>query len=196
MANTSIQIKRSLTTDTPPSLNIGEPAYSYNSNTLFIGSRTSDGVIPIGGWDTYIRGISSYERLNAAYSHSNSAFIRANNALNANVGGFISGDVTIAGNLSIIGGQLAANVPIVLIGDNIISLNTAVSPSGEPVLNAGIEIDRGAQPNVYLLWNETDNKWTFTNDGTNYDDLGGSSASSYANSAFIKANASFDHAKR
>ena len=47
MANTSLKIKTSLTTDVPPSLNIGEPAYSYNSNTLFIGTVTDDGAIPI-----------------------------------------------------------------------------------------------------------------------------------------------------
>ena len=163
MANTPIQIKRSLTTDTPPSLNIGEPAYSYNSNTLFIGSRSSDGAIPIGGWDSYIRGITSYYHANASFVHANSAFIRANNALNANVGGLITGDVTIQGNLSIIGGSIGANVPVVLIGDNIITLNTSISQSGQPTMNAGIEIDRGAQPNVYLLWNETIDRWQFTN---------------------------------
>ena len=191
MANTPIQIKRSLTSNTPVALNIGEPAYSYSSNTLFIGSPAETGAIPIGGWDNYIRGISSYEKLNTAYDHANSSYIRANSALNANVGGLITGDVTIQGNLSIVGGSIGANVPIVLIGDNIITLNAAISQSGTPTMNAGIEIDRGAQPNVYLLWNETADKWQFTNDGTNYDDLGGSATASYANSGFVKANAAF-----
>jgi len=194
MANTPIQIKRSLTSNTPATLNIGEPAYSYSSNTLFIGSPAETGAIPIGGYDSYIRGISAYDKLNTAHNHANSAYVRANNALNANVGGLITGDVVIQGNLSIVGGSIGANVPVVLIGDNIISLNTAISPSGEPTMNAGIEIDRGAQPNVYLLWNETDNKWQFTNDGVTYDDFGGSAASSYANSAFVKANSAFLHA--
>ena len=194
MANTPIQIKRSLTSNVPDTLNIGEPAYSYSSNTLFIGNPTEDGYIPIGGWDDYIRGISTYQKLNTAYDHANSSFIRANNALNANAGGLITGDVTIQGNLSIIGGSIGANVPMVLIGDNIITLNTSISQSGTPTMNAGIEIDRGILPNVYLLWNETIDRWQFTNDGINYDDLGGSATASYANSAFIKANASFDHA--
>ena len=49
MANTLIQLKHSLVTDIPPSLNVAEPAYSYTSNVLFIG--TSDGLstINIGG---------------------------------------------------------------------------------------------------------------------------------------------------
>ena len=150
MANTPLKIKTSLTTDVPPSLNIGEPAYSYNSNTLFIGTVTDDGAIPIGGWDSYIRGISSYLTANLAFD-------RANNTVNANTGGTITGDVTIQGNLSIIGGSIGANVPMVLIGDNIITLNTAISQTGQPTMNAGIEIDRGAQANVYLILFE-DNK--------------------------------------
>jgi hypothetical protein len=50
MANTVIQLKFSTATNKPPLLNIGEPAYSYTSNTLFIG--TSDGLstLNIGGY--------------------------------------------------------------------------------------------------------------------------------------------------
>jgi hypothetical protein len=192
MANTPIQIKRSLVSSAPVKLNIGEPAYSYSSNTLFIGSPDDNGSIIIGGYDSYLRGISSYTHANLGFNHANAALIRANNTINANTGGTITGDLTIQGNLNIIGGSIGANVPMVLIGDNIISLNTAISQSGQPTMNAGIEIDRGAQPNVYLLWNETVQRWQFSNDGSTYDDLGGSAASSYANSAFIKANSAYE----
>jgi hypothetical protein len=48
MANTRIQIKRSLVTNTPTSLSPGELAYSYASNTLFIGT-TGGGPIAIAG---------------------------------------------------------------------------------------------------------------------------------------------------
>ena len=48
MANTRIQIKRSLVTNTPMSLSPGELAYSYASNTLFIGT-TGGGPIAIAG---------------------------------------------------------------------------------------------------------------------------------------------------
>ena len=48
MANTTIQLKYSDITNTPPSLNTGEPAYSNTTNKLFIGQ--SDGsVVAIGG---------------------------------------------------------------------------------------------------------------------------------------------------
>ena len=41
-SNTIIQIKRSQTTATPPSLSNGELAYSYSSNKLFIGQTNSN----------------------------------------------------------------------------------------------------------------------------------------------------------
>ena len=49
MANTALRIKRSLTTGVPGSLQSGELAYSYQSNTMFIGSPAGTGVINIGG---------------------------------------------------------------------------------------------------------------------------------------------------
>jgi hypothetical protein len=75
MSNTLIQIKRSTATATPPngSLAAGEQAYSYSSNTLFIGTPDGTGVIAVGG-KYYIDTISS------AYAHANAAFAAANNA--------------------------------------------------------------------------------------------------------------------
>lgn len=49
MANTTIQLKYSTVTNKPASLNVAEPAYSYTSNTLFIGTPDSLGTINIGG---------------------------------------------------------------------------------------------------------------------------------------------------
>lgn len=49
MANTNILIKRSGTTRTPVSLGAGEFAYSYASDTLFLGNAAGNGVINVGG---------------------------------------------------------------------------------------------------------------------------------------------------
>lgn len=49
MANTALRIKRSLTTGVPGSLLAGELAYSYQSNTIFIGSPDGTGVVNVGG---------------------------------------------------------------------------------------------------------------------------------------------------
>ena len=43
MANTVIQIRRSQTTATPPSLANGEIAYSFSSNKLFVGQTDTSG---------------------------------------------------------------------------------------------------------------------------------------------------------
>jgi hypothetical protein len=48
MANTTIQILRSYANTAPDTLADGELAYSFKSNTLFIGNTTNH-VIPIGG---------------------------------------------------------------------------------------------------------------------------------------------------
>ena len=49
ISNTSILIKRSSTTSAPSSLKAGELAYSYQSNTTFIGTADGTGVVKIGG---------------------------------------------------------------------------------------------------------------------------------------------------
>jgi hypothetical protein len=76
MANTVIQLKFSTLTATPTSLNVAEPAYSYASNTLFIGSPDGTGSIAIGG-KFYI------DKFEKAYNHANAAFDLANTVANA-----------------------------------------------------------------------------------------------------------------
>jgi len=53
MANTTIQIKRSLNNDIPGSLEFGELAYSFSSEKLFVGNQ-SQAAIVIGG-NTYVQ---------------------------------------------------------------------------------------------------------------------------------------------
>ena len=48
MSNTTIQILRSYINDRPNSLHDGEMAYSFTSNTLYIGDNAND-IIAIGG---------------------------------------------------------------------------------------------------------------------------------------------------
>ena len=87
MANTTIQLKFSNTTAVPTSLNVAEPAYSYSSNTLFIGSPAGTGSIAIGGkfyldqqQTIYTLGNSAFDAANSAGSYANSAFAAANTA--------------------------------------------------------------------------------------------------------------------
>ena len=77
-------------------------------------------------------------------------------------------DLSVTGNLTVTGETTYANTTTVNLGDNIITLNADIPQGSAPSENAGIEIDRGSSANVSLLWNETSDKWTFTNDGTTY----------------------------
>lgn len=79
MSNTVIQIKRSATTPTPAggTLSPAELAYSYSSNTLFIGTNDGLGTIAIGGK-------SIYDLVNLAFNTANSAYGVANSSTVAN----------------------------------------------------------------------------------------------------------------
>jgi hypothetical protein len=335
MANTTIQIKFSEVTAVPPSLNVAEPAYSYTSNTLFIGTPDSTGAIAIGGKSYVDLTTSAFAKANsanvlaqAAYDAANAAgsgatitaafakanaanilaqagfdkantanvtadaaFAKANSAnvlaqqaydnsntklslsggtitgpisglgnskldfttygsntayltttnddstalfmgagsaeLYANTSvtirantkgtsqnwtfgedgsltlpasGIISGlkDLNVTGNLTVVGQTVYANTQTVLIKDNIITLNAAISQSGTPIANAGIEIDRGSSANASLIWDETNDKWVFSSDGTTYYGIADAgrldSAFTQANSANVLAQAAFDAA--
>ena len=78
-------------------------------------------------------------------------------------------NIIIAGNLIVQGDQTTLNTTELAVEDNIITLNSNVTAA--PSLNAGIEIERGTSANVYVRWNETTDRWEFTNNGTNYYNL-------------------------
>ena len=128
---------------------------------------------------------------NSAASYANSAFTRANNSIDANNGGTITGDLNISGNLTVTGYTTYTNTTTLLVSDNIITVNSAINQSAQPAVNAGIEVDRGAQPNSSFLWIETSGKWA-ANNGNASIFVASDSAESYANAAFIRANNSLN----
>lgn len=85
-----------------------------------------------------------------------------------------TGDMTVGGNLTVNGTTTTINTDTLAVEDNIVVLNSNVT--GAPTTNAGIEVERGTSTNVQIRWNETTDKWQFTNDGTNYTDLGAGGA--------------------
>lgn len=78
----------------------------------------------------------------------------------------ITGSLTVGGSLTISGSATYVNTEIVTINDNIVLLNS--NETNTPSQNAGVEVERGTSANVSFLWNETNDQWTLTNDGTNY----------------------------
>jgi hypothetical protein len=91
----------------------------------------------------------------------------------------VNNDLVVTGDLTVNGTTTTLNTVDLNIEDNIIVLNYGVS--GSPTLDAGVQVERGTSPNVEIRWNETDDKWEFTNDGTNYRVID-------AGSAFVTTN--------
>jgi 6-phosphogluconolactonase (cycloisomerase 2 family) len=86
-----------------------------------------------------------------------------------NIGSSTSGatnTVNIFGDLTVTGTTTYVNTTTLNVGDNIITLNA--DETGTPSQNAGIEIERGTSTNTALIWNETTDRWQFTNDGSTY----------------------------
>ena len=78
----------------------------------------------------------------------------------------ITNNLTVGGNLNVTGTINSVNTTTVNIVDNKINLNTDFT--GTPTADAGIRVERGDGADVEILWNETNDNWTLTNDGTNY----------------------------
>ena len=132
MANTNILIKRSLTTGRPTSLAAGEFAYSYSSNTLYIGSPTGNGVVNVGG--------QYYTSTLDAATAANTASTLVKRDINGAFAGRLTGiadkaDIlTNARNFSISGTDITASAQS-FDGSAAITLNAALN--AVPGLSAG-----------------------------------------------------------
>ena len=79
----------------------------------------------------------------------------------------ITNDLVVGGNLTVSGTVTTINTEQILLADNIITLNS--NAVGTATENAGIEVDRGDDPNRSLRWNETTDRWEIqANDGVFY----------------------------
>ena len=78
----------------------------------------------------------------------------------------ITNNLTVGGNLNVAGTINSVNTTQVNIVDNKINLNTDFT--GTPTADAGIRVERGTGADVEILWNETSDNFTLTNNGTNY----------------------------
>ncbi|KJZ17433.1 hypothetical protein TW86_04055 [Halomonas sp. S2151] len=125
-----IQIKRSHTTNAPANLGDGELAMSHLSRILYVGDGSS--VRAIGG---------------------EGAFIRKG-------GDTITGDLVIQGNLVVKGAQSTVESNTVAIGDAVIELNQDIAADATPSENAGFAIKRGAEADVFWIWDEANDVFT------------------------------------
>jgi len=141
MANTNILIKRSSSTGRPSSLAAGELAYSYQSNTLFLGTAAGNGAINVGGI-YYTQAID-----NATAAATPSTIVRRDatgnasfNFITANIIGTIQGTANAANQLqtsrdfSISGGDITASA-VGFNGTGNVTLNASLNAI--PGLSAG-----------------------------------------------------------
>ena len=78
--------------------------------------------------------------------------------LDVNGTAHFSGAVTIQGDLIVSGSQTTKNSEVVLIEDNIITLNS--NETGTPSEDSGIEVERGTATNALLYWDESSDRWS------------------------------------
>jgi len=55
--------------------------------------------------------------------------------------------------------------------------------AGTPSANVLVEVERGTSTNVAIRWNETTDKWQFTNDGSTYNDFGSGGGATVSDTA-------------
>ena len=82
----------------------------------------------------------------------------------------VNGNLTVIGNLNVGGTVTTINSETISLADNIIDLNSNFT-SGTPTENSGIRVVRGDESNVQVRWNESTDKWQFTNDGSVFSDI-------------------------
>lgn len=124
ISNTVVLIKRSNTTTKPTTLNSGELAYSYLSNTLFIGNTTGTGVVNVGGqyYTTTLDNATSANVANTLVKRD------ANGAFAGYFSGIANSATFLANpqNFSISGGDIAASA-VVFGGNNAVVLNASLN---------------------------------------------------------------------
>ena len=128
-----------------------------SSATLNIGAST--GII-VNADSVEVKGVASVDDDNVMkWDAGTGAFVNSN----------ISDDgstVTISGNLTVTGTTTTVNTETINLADNIILLNS--NEAGTPSQDGGIEIERGTATNVSLIWDESADRWAFTNDGSTF----------------------------
>ena len=136
----------------------GAAAWAPGGGTpKFMLHMTGDGHLKTGTWTG-----SSYVAGTGALTVNHDLVVNGSTTL----GDSTSDTVTISGNLIVNGTTTTVNSNTVNIGDNIIVLNS--DETSTPSQDGGIEIERGTQANTVLRWNETSDRWQFTNDGSTY----------------------------
>jgi hypothetical protein len=83
----------------------------------------------------------------------------------------ITNNLTVGGDLNVVGSINTVNVTQVNITDNKINLNSDMPEENAPSADAGIIVHRGTEADAELLWNETTDRWQVGLVSGNYHDI-------------------------
>lgn len=78
----------------------------------------------------------------------------------------VAGNLQIDGNLTVSGSTTYVNTEVVTINDNIVLFNA--DQTGTPIVDAGIEIERGDLANSSLYWDESEEEWAVSDGSAAY----------------------------
>lgn len=95
--------------------------------------------------------------------------LAVNNSVIRTVGNqTITGNTTLVGNLSITGNlDVTANINSLNVVDlNVQDTQIILNANAVSGANSNIAVNRGSDPTVYIKWNESNDTWVFTNNGT------------------------------
>lgn len=174
-AGTGITVTTNDTTDTLTVTNSGVTSISGTTNQVNASASTGSVTLSLpqdihSGANPTFAGVNA-GNINVGITGDNEIDTDTGNLTIDSAGGTVTVDdnLIVTGDLTVQGTTTTLNTTELLVEDNIITLNSTAT--GTPSLNAGIEVERGDDPNVVLRWNETSNTWELTRDGTNYEEI-------------------------
>ena len=180
MANTKVLIKRSAANTAPVSLSAGELAYSYASNTLFIGSSDGSAVLSV----SKLASQSAYDQANTATNDAASASQYANTGIN--IAGAAFDQANAANSLA----QAAFNAANSAASSSTDQYARDSANSASLYANTGINNAASASEYANTGINNAASASLYANTGIN----DAASASAYANTGINIAGGAFDQA--
>lgn len=174
-AGTGITVTTDDTTDTLTVTNAGVTSLTGTTNQVSVSGSTGSVTLSLpqnidATANPTFAGVNA-GNINVGITGDNEIDTDSGNLTIDSAGGTVTVDdnLIVTGDLTVSGTTTTLNTTELLVEDNIITLNSGAT--GTPSLNAGIEVERGDDPNVVLRWNETSNTWELTRDGTNYEEI-------------------------
>jgi len=125
---------------------------------VFFGENAADQVYESTSGFVYTSGTSTLDVPNVDVSGN----------LDVGGNGTFDGDLTVYGDLNVSGVVNQVNLEELLVEDSSITLRSNFTGTPSDGDDASIVVNRGASSDVDIRWDEGNDYWSFTNDGTNY----------------------------